>query len=229
MKKIFWTLVGLLVVGLSAFAVTFSFNFSGNGFISDGAEIIDKQDRSTIDFYLDYVSDKTSYQVLVVTLETLYGVPAGKVAKSVSENCKNTNKDNVLVFLVSPHESKIGIDIGENLKSNISYIALKNVIQEEVTPLFNDGEYSVAIRQGVFNIAKIIEPSVAFIQQENSKGKHANPKFPLTKKEKEKDLPENYSYIGWLLLALAILIPIKLNAKKHIVYERCGFGNTFEI
>ena len=84
MKKKFILLVGLLIFGMQALAATFTFNFDGEGFISDGASVIDDSDRAKISFYQDYVKAQTSYQIVVVTLDTLDGVPASRVAKVVS-------------------------------------------------------------------------------------------------------------------------------------------------
>ena len=72
-----------------------------------------------------------------------------------------------MVFLVAPNEGKIGVEIGENLKSEISYVALKNIIQEEVSPGLKNGDYSSAITKGIYYISRVIEPSLVFVKQDS--------------------------------------------------------------
>lgn len=226
MKKIFILLVGLLIIGMQALAATFTFKFDGNGFISDGASVITDSDKAKIAFYQDYIKAQTSYQIVVVTLETLDGVPASRVAKVVSEKSVEGNKDNMLVFLVAPSEGKIGVEIGENLKSEISYMALKNILQEEVSPAFKKGDYSTAITNGIFYISRVIEPSLVFVKQDPGV-KFEQMSAPIaTPLELNKEL-----IIGALcaLLGLMLFFFERYGKKKKVRPHRGGFGNHFGI
>lgn len=222
MKK-FILLVGLLIIGLQVFAATFTFKFDGSGFISDGASVIQDEDKEKISFYLDYVKAQTSYSILVVTLDSLEGVPASKVAKVVSERGVAGEKENILVFLIAPTEGKIGVEIGENLKSDISYVALKNIIQEEVSPSFKNGEYSSAITKGIYYISRTIEPSIVFVKQDSGV-KFEQMSKPVTNGitfQKEYLLAAFFALVGVLLIALKRMI------KKPVRVKRGGFGNQF--
>ena len=61
MKKKFILLVGLLIFGMQTLAATFTFNFDGKGFISDGASVIEDSDREKISFYQDYQHKKKTF------------------------------------------------------------------------------------------------------------------------------------------------------------------------
>lgn len=226
MKKKFILLVGLLIFGMQTLAATFTFNFDGKGFISDGASVIEDSDREKISFYQDYVKAQTSYQIVLVTLDSLDGVPASKVAKVVSERGLSAQKENLLVFLVAPNEGKIGVEIGENLKSEISYVALRNIIQEEVSPAFKNGDYSSAITKGIYYISRVIEPSLVFVKQDSGI-KLEQMSAPIQKPfELNKEL-----IIGLACAALGFLLFIieKFNKKKPKAARRGGFGNQFSI
>lgn len=226
MKKKFILLVGLLIFGMQTLAATFTFNFDGNGFISDGASVIEDSDREKISFYQDYVKAQTSYQIVVVTLDTLDGVPASKVAKVVSERGLSAQKENLLVFLVAPNEGKIGVEIGENLKSEISYVALKNIIQEEVSPAFKNGDYSSAITKGIYYISRVIEPSLVFVKQDSGL-KLEQVSAPIQKPfelNKELIIGLACAAFGFLLFFLE-----KFGKKKAKHVSRGGFGNQFSI
>lgn len=212
------------MLGLQVFAATFSFKFDGNGFISDGADVINSRDKERIDYYLDYVKAQTSYSILVVTVDTLDGVPASKVARVVSEHCAGDDKDNILVFLVAPTEGKIGVEIGENLKSEISYISLKNIIQEEVSPSFKNSDYSKAITDGIYNISRIIEPSLIFVDPDNkqkvvSDSVSVKKSFSIEKKYLQGGIVAFFGLLWFIWRILA--------HKGKVRRRRGGFGNHF--
>lgn len=226
MKKILILLVGLLIIGMQALAATFTFNFDGKGFISDGASVIVDSDREKISFYQEYIKAQTSYQIVVVTLDTLGGVPASKVAKVVSEKALEGDKDDMLVFLVAPSEGKIGVEIGENLKSDISYVALKNIIQEEVSPAFKSGEYSTAITKGIYYISRVIEPSLVFVKQDSG----------IKLEQMSAPIKSSASFNKELVIEilcglLLLLFLVEKFGKKKVVAKihRGGFGNQFSI
>ena len=226
MKKRLLLWVGLLVLGMQVFAATFSFNFDGKGFISDGADVLDAADKEKISFYADYVKAQTSYRILVVTLETLEGVPASQVARVVAEHGVGGNQDDMLVFLVAPTEGKIGIKIGENLKSEISYVALKNIIQEEVSPSFKNGDYSHAITRGIYYISRIIEPSLAFVKQE----KIGNSLAPMSKPmPKTFELKQSHFVALWITLITLLFVLVTKKFRRKTKARRGGFGNQFSI
>lgn len=52
MKKKLLLLVGLLVFGMQVLGATFTFNFDGSGFISDGASVLDDSDKEKYRFIL---------------------------------------------------------------------------------------------------------------------------------------------------------------------------------
>ena len=225
MRRKIFLLVGLLLLGMQVFAATFSFKFDGNGFISDGADIISARDKEKIDFYLDYVKAQTSYSILVVTLDTLEGVPASRVASVVSEHGAGADRDNILVFLVAPTEGKIGVEIGENLKSDISYISLKNIIQDEVSPAFKNGDYSKAITDGIYSISRIIEPSLIFLDPEQDKIVPASAPVKETISIEKKYLQGGI--VGFFGLIWFIW---RLFANRGVVRRRRGgFGNHFSL
>lgn len=224
--KRFILLVGLLVLGLQVFGATFTFKFDGSGFISDGASVIDAADKEKISFYADYVKAQTSYSILVVTLDSLEGVPASQVARVVAEHGIASGKENVLVFLVAPTEGKIGVEIGENLKSEISYVALKNIIQEEVSPSFKKGDYSSAITKGIYYISRVIEPSLVFVKQD-SLGKKLEPMSqPIPKRL---NVPKEYIISAYFAAFGLLLLLLKFMIKKPAPKQRGGFGNHFGI
>jgi len=228
MKKSIILLVGLLMLGAHALAAIFSFKFDGKGFIADGADVINSADREKIAFYQDYVKAQTSYSILVVTLETLDGVPASKVARVVSEYSADheigDDRDNILVFLVAPTEGKIGVEIGENLKSEISYITLKNIIQEEISPAFKDGDYSKAISDGIYSISRIIEPSLVFMDPSTNQKFESN-SAPI---KKTYNIEKKYVQGGLVgFFGFVFLFVRNMLRKSKPKRRRGGFGNHF--
>lgn len=216
----------MIAFTLSSFAVTLSFKFDGSGFISDGAEILTAKDADEIAFYLDYVKKQKKYTVLFVTIDTIEGLPASRVAHTIAQHVNVPNKDNLMVFLVSPGDGKIGIEIGENMKSDISYTTLSRIIQSRIAPSFNSGDYSEAMKLGIYSISQALEPSLAFVDVKNAMQR------PADNTSSSPQLPANTAPYSIVLLGLFALMGLAIYsadkaAERAIVYKRCGFGNEF--
>jgi len=226
MKKIFLLLVVMMAFMLSSFAVTLSFKFDGSGFISDGAEILKQQDADEIAFYLDYVKKQKKYTVLFVTIDSIEGLPASRVAHTVAQHVNIPDKENLMVFLVSPGDGKIGIEVGENMKSDISYATLSKIIQSRIAPSFNSGDYSEAMKLGIYSISQTLEPSLAFVDIKNAIKK------PVDNTSSSQQLPANTAPFSIVLLGLFALLWLNAYStskarERALVYHRCGFGNVF--
>lgn len=225
MKKIFLLFTVMLAFTLSSFAVTLSFKFDGSGFISDGAEILEKKDADEIAFYLDYVKKQKKYTVLFVTIDSIEGVPASRVAHTVAQHANVPNKDNLMVFLVSPGDGKIGIEVGENMKSDLSYATLNRIIQSRIAPSFNSGDYSEAMKLGIYSISQALEPSLAFVDVKNAM------RSPVDNTESAEQVSPNLVPFCIILLGLLALAALARYSVIHaramaLVYRRCGFGNV---
>lgn len=222
MKKSIILLLGLFILGLQSLAASFTFKFDGSGFISDGASVIQEKDKEKLDFYLNYVKAQTSYSILVVTLNDTNGISPSQIARVVSENgAGKDNKDNVLVFIIAPSEGKIGVELGDNLKSDISYVTLRDIIQEEISPAFKTGDYSSAITKGIFNISRVIEPSIAYVKPESTSQKLE----PLSKPV----INNPHPYRKFVFVAMALLVGLIVFANKTGKRKRSkrgGFGSN---
>ena len=226
MKKILLVLLLMISFALSGFAVTLSFKFDESGFISDGAEILKPNDSDEIAFYLDYVKRQKKFTVLFVTINSMEGLPASRVARTVAQHSAVKDKDDLMVFLVSPDEGKIGIELGENMKSELSYATLNRIIQNRIAPSFKSGDYSEAMKLGIYSISQALEPSLAFVDIK------AAIKKPQENMASDEGLPPNTKPYLIVLLGLFVLMwhvrASERRAKERtFVYRRCGFGTLF--
>ena len=226
MKKIFLLLTVMIAFMLSSYAVTLSFKFDGSGFISDGAEILKPNDADEIAFYLNYVKKQKKYTVLFVTTDTIEGLSASRVAHTVAQHVNVPNKDNLMVFLVSPKDGKIGIEVGENLKSDISYTTLSRIIQSRIAPSFSSGDYSEAMKLGIYSISQALEPSLAFVDVKSAMQK------PIDNTTSSQPLSPNTAPFSIVLAGLFALLGLfaysaRKEKERTIVYHRSGFGYVF--
>lgn len=223
---------------IPTFAETLSFKFDGSGFISDGAEILKDNDANEIAFYLDYVKKQKKYTVLIVTIDTVEDIPASRIAQIIAQNANVQDKDDLMVFLVSPNNGKIGIELGEHMKSDLSYDALRKIIQTRIAPAFNSGDYSEAMKLGIYSISELLEPSIAFIGEKNAVTTTTTPsvmklgRAPIDNTNPSKQIAPNIIPLFIILLglfALWALIIYSNSCKKYrtITYRRCGFGTLF--
>ncbi|MBO7672029.1 TPM domain-containing protein [bacterium] len=227
MKKILVLFIMMFSFVLAGFASTLSFEFDGSGFISDGASVITQKDAEEMAFYLDYVNKKKNYTVLVITIDSLEGLPASKVAGTIAKHSNIEDKDNLMVFLVAPKEAKIGIELGENMKKALPYEKLSEIINEKVAPSFQSENYSEALKSGIYSILYTLTPSVETL---NTALIHHRPNVNTTS---ARILPSGLLstilifITGILALYYLAIISAKRAKVAALRYRRCGFGRLF--
>lgn len=230
MKKIALLLTFLMFFVNTALAENkFTFKFDEGGYISDGANVLQESDKERMTYWLDYLEKRKHVALVLVTLEDLKGAPASQVAHYALEYGGKAKKDDTLIFVVSPFENKFGIEMGENLKSEISYVTLRRIITEDIYPHFQDGNYSFALKNGIFSISSVIEPSLIFVRDVD-----LTPKNTVVVEQNTNEHNFSLNVFKFLLTTILILLIISfitlriLYFKKHIkIYRRCGFGITF--
>lgn len=227
MKKILVLCMMMFSLALAGFASTLSFEFDGSGFIADGAKVIKQEDAEEMAFYLDYVSRKKNYTVLVITIDSLEGLPASKIAGTIAEHSNIEDKDNLMIFLVSPKESKIGIELGENMKKVLPYDKLSEIINENIAPAFQTEDYSKALKSGIYSILYTLAPGIETLDTANI---YHRPQVNTTS---ARLLPSGlFSSIfififGIFALYFLIITSIKRAKAAALRYRRCGFGKIF--
>ncbi|HET7084764.1 MAG TPA: TPM domain-containing protein [Rhizomicrobium sp.] len=135
------------------------------GRVVDDANILSADTKADLTQKLAALEQKTSRQLVVVTLPSLqgyeisdYGYQLGR-AWGIGQGKLN----NGILFLVAPHEHKTRIEVGYGLEPIITDAFSSVVIQSQVLPKFRAGDFNGGVEAGVAALVEqlSLDPSEA--------------------------------------------------------------------
>jgi uncharacterized protein len=141
--------------GAPAQEITFP---SLTGRIVDEAGLLDAAKRTEIEAKLAALEEKTTDQLVVVTVRSLggrtieeYGYRLGR-AWAIGQKDKN----NGALLIVAPNERKVRIEVGYGLEGALPDAVTSLIIQNVILPRFKANDYPGGIASGVDEIIKVI-------------------------------------------------------------------------
>lgn len=221
MKKV---ILGLFLLILTSFISVFALeniNF-GNGFVSDGANVIRYRDKALLNMFLWDLHNKTTSDIAVVTLPTLKGQYVEDKAMYINRAFRvgGYGKDNGVVVVIVPKENKVAISTGYNVDDAIPDLRKKQIINEVMLPSFNRKFYSKGIVDGI----EILAIDVANYHNTKISGLEYKKIPPMPKTFIETITPINWA-IGILFLVAGIILYLITKKPDFDCYY--GFGGDF--
>ncbi len=128
------------------------------GRVSDFAHVLSPTTLNVLDHELAAEEEKTSNQIVVVTVPSLDGQSIEDLAIAYGKawHVGQKGKDNGVVFLIAPSERKMRIEVGKGLEGALTDLQ-SHVIQDEVVrPAFKRGDFDVGAVAGTRAIVKTI-------------------------------------------------------------------------
>lgn len=204
-----------LALGIEPFKIT--------EYVTDQAGILSEQQRAIMSRELYRYAEKTSNQILVVTIPSLEGEDPRLVDEELIDYTERLfelnkpgvkGKDNGLILLVAKAERKIRIEVGYGLEEAVPDGKAGMIIRNVMAPGFQKGDFYGGITAGVYSIIKSITPDY------NIEGYQGNPV-----REGRKD-----SFPAALVVALIIGFfsfrsSLRNNQSYHRRYRR-GYSET---
>ena len=121
------------------------------GRVVDDANILSSGTKAELTDKLAALEQKTSRQLVVVTLPSLQGYEISdfgyQLGRSWGIGQKGTN--NGILFIVAPNEHKTRIEVGYGLEPIVTDAFSSVVIQTQVLPRFRQGDFNGGIQAGV--------------------------------------------------------------------------------
>ncbi len=147
----------LMIIGLftgSAFAVDLTFD----GYIADQANLLSPESKENLNYTLHDLNKKTTATIALVTVSTLKGEKIEKMASDIMGEYKigDEKKDNGLVFLISIGERQLQVILGDGLVDSIEPKTLENIIDKNVLPYFEAGQYENGVLRGTYLMADMV-------------------------------------------------------------------------
>lgn len=124
--------------------------------VVDNANLLDGYDAQQLENKLVALDDSTSNQVVVVTVNSLNDQDIQDVATATFRDWGIGNKktNNGVLLLISTGDRKIRIEVGYGLEGAIPDVVASDIIANDLTPAFKQGNYYSGINKAVDDIAK---------------------------------------------------------------------------
>lgn len=128
------------------------------GFVTDLAEIISPAAEARLEAELEAYSSASGNELAVVTLKSLDGEPIENTAVDLFEQwgIGKKNQDNGILFLVTPNERELRIEVGYGLEPVLTDVRAGTIIRGTITPKFKENDYDGGISDGVAAIMAVL-------------------------------------------------------------------------
>lgn len=159
--KGFFVLLFILYFCVSAFAITPEPPPSPPNYVVDLAGIIKNDIEKTLNAYLRELQEKTTAQIVVLTVNSLDGEDIENASLRIAEKWRlgQKGKDNGVLILIALEDRRYRFEIGYGLEPILPDSLVGSIGREHLVPFFRKGDYSTGILNAVIEIVKVIESS----------------------------------------------------------------------
>lgn len=129
--------------------------------VVDLAAIIEDQTESRINAYLKELEQKTTAQVVILTVYSLDGESLEPFSLRIAEKWKlgQKGKDNGLLLIISYKDRKYRFEVGYGLEGVVPDSKAGTIGREYLVPYFKKGDYSNGILNAAIALARTIAAS----------------------------------------------------------------------
>lgn len=167
--------IGFLVTSLTASA---DFKVPAlRGPVMDQVGYLSRSDRQDLMQLIYDFNRRGKAQIQVLIVDSLGGEPIEQASIKITDQWKlgDKAKDNGVLFLISAKDRAMRIEVGQGLEGAIPDIRAKQIISDQVIPLFRAQRFSTGIVVGVHEIMVLADKEFADernIQEGASTGKN---------------------------------------------------------
>jgi uncharacterized protein len=128
------------------------------GRIVDAAGLLEADDRAAIEAELKVLEEKSTDQLVVVTLPSLQGYAIEDFGYQLGRkwDVGQKGKDNGVLLIVAPAERKVRIEVGRGLEPQLTDLMSKLIIENAILPVFRRGDFPGGIRAGVRDLKDVL-------------------------------------------------------------------------
>ena len=161
-------LVGLAVCLASSLLLARADFPKATGFVNDFANLLDVPAREALDRQLRTVEKETTAEIVLVTVSSLDGMTVEEYANKLFKEwgIGKKKEDNGVLVLVAPTEREMRIEVGYGLEGVLPDGLAGEIIRNQFTPRFKEGNYPGGIRAGVGRVAAVVRARHVLTPQE---------------------------------------------------------------
>src|SRR5450631_2470267 len=133
-----------------------------SGRVVDEAGVLDAAARTALTGSLADFEQKTTDQLVVVTLKSLQGTSIEDYGYQLGRHWQigQKDKDSGVLLIVAPNERKVRIEVGYGLEGTLTDAMTKVIIEAAILPRFKAGDFSGGIKRGVEEITGLLSGDV---------------------------------------------------------------------
>ena len=137
------------------------------GRVVDDAHLLSDADRDELTADLKALEDKSSDQVVVVTVPSLQGYPIEDYGYQLGRawGIGTAKLNNGVLLIVAPNERKVSIEVGRGLEPILTDALSKIIIETSILPRFRSGDFAGGIKYGVRDITMALTGDKAELEQ----------------------------------------------------------------
>ena len=137
------------------------------GRVVDNANILSPADEQALIETLKQLEDKSSDQLVVVTLPSLQGYPIEDFGYQLGRHWGIGTKElnNGALLIVAPHERKVRIEVGYGLEPILTDALSRVIIDNAILPRFRGGDFPGGIKDGVRDIGLALTGDAAELER----------------------------------------------------------------
>lgn len=141
------------------------------GRIVDLAGLLDAQTEAQLTEQLAALEQKSTDQIVVVTLPSLQGYPIEDYGYQLGRHwgIGQKGKNNGALLIVAPNERKVRIEVGYGLEPHLTDAMSTLIVQNAILPRFRRGDFQGGIVAGVRDMADVITGDAEAVK-ERAKG-----------------------------------------------------------
>lgn len=127
-------------------------------YISDYADIVDQPTEEELHSLITELEEETGARVMVLTVNSVEPLEISDYGSRVTDTWQLRTKDALLI--VALEDGKVYLDVGKRLKKVFPDERLQEVLDKQILPHFNEGNFSQGICEGVATMASVIRESL---------------------------------------------------------------------
>ena len=127
--------------------------------MNDNAQILSESTREVLSERLKEHEDRTTNQVVVLTIPSLQGESIEDYSNKVfiEWGLGQQGQDNGILIVVVPDERRMRIEVGYGLEGAMTDLMAGRIIREIMTPRFREGDYDGGITEGALAVISVLE------------------------------------------------------------------------
>ncbi len=137
-----------------------------SGRVVDNADLLTQADRTALAAELQALENKSSDQLVVVTLPSLQGYTIEDYGYQLGRHwgIGTAKLNNGVLLIVAPNERKVRIEVGRGLEPTLTDALSRIVIDNAILPRFRVGDFAGGIKDGVGDIVRVLTGDAAEVE-----------------------------------------------------------------